>query len=80
MALDLHSILTSAATIDELLGLSYQSQVGQKESTDRAALRLASLTIQAGAHRMPFPLAMVRSTSRENAVGQGTLALAGYPL
>ena len=42
MALDLHSILTSAATIDELLGLSYQPQVGQKESTDRAALRLAA--------------------------------------
>ena len=42
MAFDLHSILTNAATIDELLGLGYQPQVGQKESTDRAALRLAA--------------------------------------
>lgn len=42
MAFDLHSILTDAATIDELLGPSYQAQVGQKESTDRAALRLAA--------------------------------------
>lgn len=42
MDFDLHSILTNAATIDELLGLGYQPQVGQKESTDRAALRLAA--------------------------------------
>ncbi len=42
MAFDLHFILTNAATIDELLGLGYQPQVGQKESTDRAALRLAA--------------------------------------
>ena len=42
MAFDLQRILTSAATIDELLGLNYEPQIGQKESTDRAALRLAA--------------------------------------
>ncbi len=42
MTLDLQQILISAATIDELLGPSYQLEPGQKDSTDRAALRLAA--------------------------------------
>lgn len=42
MAFDLQRILTNAATIDELLGPNYEPQIGQKDSTDRAALRLAA--------------------------------------
>ena len=42
MTFDLQHILTSAATIDELLGPNYEPQTGQKDSTDRAALRLAA--------------------------------------
>lgn len=42
MAFDLQHILTNAATIDELLGPNYEPQIGQKDSTDRAALRLAA--------------------------------------
>ncbi len=42
MAFDLQRILTSAATIDELLGPNYEPLIGQKDSTDRAALRLAA--------------------------------------
>ena len=42
MAFDLKELLIKAATIDELLGPNYQPQIGQKDSTDRAALRLAA--------------------------------------
>lgn len=42
MTFDLQRILTNAATIDELLGPHYEPQMGQKDSTDRAALRLAA--------------------------------------
>jgi type 2 lantibiotic biosynthesis protein LanM len=42
LAFDPQQLLVNAATIDELLGSSYQSQLGQKENTDRAALRLAA--------------------------------------
>lgn len=42
MAFTPHELLTNAATIDEILGPSYQPQLGQKDSTDRAALRLAA--------------------------------------
>lgn len=42
MTFDLQHTLLNAATIDELLGPNYQSQIGQKDSTDRAALRLAA--------------------------------------
>ena len=42
MTFDLQHILTNAATIDELLGPNYEPQIGQKDSTDRAALRLAA--------------------------------------
>lgn len=42
MTFDPQQLLVSAATIDELLGSSYQPQLGQKENTDRAALRLAA--------------------------------------
>lgn len=42
MNFDLQQVLANAATIDELLGLDYEPQIGQKDSTDRAALRLAA--------------------------------------
>jgi type 2 lantibiotic biosynthesis protein LanM len=42
MAFDLQELLIKAATIDELLGPSFQPLIGQKDSTDRAALRLAA--------------------------------------
>lgn len=42
MAFDPQQLLVNAATIDELLSSSYQSQLGQKENADRAALRLAA--------------------------------------
>ena len=42
MTFDLQHILINAATIDELLGSNYEPQTGQKESTDRAGLRLAA--------------------------------------
>lgn len=42
MAFDPQQLLVNAATIDELLGSSYQPQLGQKENTDHAALKLAS--------------------------------------
>ena len=42
MAFDIQRILTNAATIDELLEPNYEPQIGQKDSTDRAALRLAA--------------------------------------
>lgn len=42
MAFNLQELLIKAATIDELLGPSYQPQMGQKDSTDHAALRLAA--------------------------------------
>jgi type 2 lantibiotic biosynthesis protein LanM len=42
MAFDLQHLLTNAATTDELLGPNYALQIGQKDSTDRAALRLAA--------------------------------------
>jgi type 2 lantibiotic biosynthesis protein LanM len=42
MTFDAQRILTQAATIDELLGPHYAPRLGQKDSTDRAALRLAA--------------------------------------
>jgi type 2 lantibiotic biosynthesis protein LanM len=42
MAFDLQELLIKAATIDELLGPTYEPQIGQKDSTDHAALRLAA--------------------------------------
>ncbi len=42
MAFDLKQLLVNAATIDELLSVRYQPQLGQKENTDRAALKLAA--------------------------------------
>jgi hypothetical protein len=42
MAFDLQHLLTNAATTDELLGPNYEPQIGQKDNTDRAALRLAA--------------------------------------
>ena len=42
MTSDLQQLLINAATIDELLGPSYQPQIGQKDSSDRAALRFAA--------------------------------------
>lgn len=42
MTFDLQHILTNAATTDELLGPNYEPQIGQKDSTNRAALRLAA--------------------------------------
>ena len=42
MAFDLQELLIKAATIDELLGPNYEPQIGQKDSTDHAALRLAA--------------------------------------
>ena len=42
MAFDLQELLINAATIDELLSLSYQPLIGQKDNTDRSALRLAA--------------------------------------
>lgn len=42
MAFDFETFLINAATIDELLGSNYDSERGQKDNTDRAALRLAS--------------------------------------
>lgn len=42
MSFDLNQILVTAATIDELMGGHYRPQLGQKDSTDRAALRLAA--------------------------------------
>ena len=42
MAFNLQQLLLTATTIDELLSSSYQSQRGQKDNTDQAALRLAA--------------------------------------
>ena len=42
MTFDAQRILIKAATIDELLGPHYAPRLGQKDSTDRAALRLAA--------------------------------------
>ena len=42
MVFDVQQFLISAATIDELLGPGYEPQIGQKDSTDRAALKLAA--------------------------------------
>ena len=42
MTLDLTKLGLRAATIDELLSGSYQAEVGQKDTTDLAALRLAA--------------------------------------
>ena len=42
MTFALNELLTKAATIDELLGPNFQPQIGQKDSTDAAALRLAA--------------------------------------
>ena len=42
MTFDLQHILTNAATTGELLGPDYEPQIGQKDTTDRAALRLAA--------------------------------------
>ena len=42
MTFNFQQLLVNAATIDELLGSSYQRQLGQKDSTDRAALSLAA--------------------------------------
>jgi len=42
LAFDPQQLLVNAATIDELLGSNYQPQLGQKENTDRAALKLAA--------------------------------------
>jgi len=42
MTLNLQQFLIRAASIDELLGQTYQRDIGQKDSTDRAALRLAA--------------------------------------
>jgi hypothetical protein len=42
MTFNFQQLLVSAATLDELLGSSYQTQLGQKDSTDRAALSLAA--------------------------------------
>jgi hypothetical protein len=42
LAFDPQQLIVNAATIDELLGSSYQPQLGQKENTDHAALKLAS--------------------------------------
>jgi len=42
MTFDLQHVLKNAATIDELLGPTYEPQIGQKDSTDRAAFRLAA--------------------------------------
>jgi hypothetical protein len=42
MIFDSQQLLINAATIDELLGPNYESQIGQKDSTDRAALGLAA--------------------------------------
>lgn len=42
MAFNLQELLIKAATIDELLGPAYEPQIGQKDSTDHAALKLAA--------------------------------------
>lgn len=42
MTFDMQRLLIKAATIDELLSPNYEAQIGQKDSTDRAALRLAA--------------------------------------
>ena len=42
MAFDLQELLIKAAAIDELLGPTYEPQIGQKDRTDHAALRLAA--------------------------------------
>jgi type 2 lantibiotic biosynthesis protein LanM len=42
MTFNLQQVLINAATIDELLSSNYLTQIGQKDSTDRAALRLAA--------------------------------------
>ncbi|MFM7009418.1 MAG: type 2 lantipeptide synthetase LanM, partial [Betaproteobacteria bacterium] len=42
MAFNLQELLIKAATIDELIGPAYEPQIGQKDSTDQAALRLAA--------------------------------------
>ena len=42
MTFNIQQLCVNAATIDELLKPTYQAQTGQKDSTDRAALRLAA--------------------------------------
>ncbi|MCM0035164.1 MAG: type 2 lanthipeptide synthetase LanM family protein [Burkholderiaceae bacterium] len=42
MAFDLQELLIKSATIDELLGPTYEPQIGQKDRTDHAALKLAA--------------------------------------
>lgn len=42
MTFNIQQLFVKAATIDELLKPTYQAQTGQKDSTDRAALRLAA--------------------------------------
>ena len=42
MDFDLKSLLVTAASIDELMSPAYKAMVGQKDSSDRAALRLAA--------------------------------------
>ena len=42
MTFNIQQLFVNAATIDELLKPTYQAQTGQKDSTDRAALRLAA--------------------------------------
>jgi type 2 lantibiotic biosynthesis protein LanM len=42
MSFDFQQFLIRAASIDELLSGAYQPQIGQKDNTDRAALRLAA--------------------------------------
>ena len=42
MNFDFQKFLVEAASIDELLGPAYVEVTGQKQSTDRAAIRLAA--------------------------------------
>jgi type 2 lantibiotic biosynthesis protein LanM len=42
MSFDPKSILITAASIDELMSSNYQAAIGQKDSSDRAGLRLAA--------------------------------------
>ena len=42
MTFNIQQLFLNAATIDELLKPTYQAKTGQKDSTDRAALRLAA--------------------------------------
>jgi hypothetical protein len=42
MTFDLKKLIINAATIGELLSTAYRPGIAQKDSTDRAALKLAS--------------------------------------